>query len=56
MATEYIDGFKKHLVNCRDMQESEAKFIFKTNMANWLSYLVLPYAYNVLQKTILYIE
>ena len=47
-ATEYIDDFKKHLVNCSDIQKPEAKFFFETNMANWLSSLVLPYACNTL--------
>ena len=27
-ATEYIDDFKKHLVNCRDIQEPKAKYLF----------------------------
>ena len=43
-ATEYINDLKKHLVNCSDVQEPEAKFIFETNMADWLSSLLLPYA------------
>ena len=47
-ATEYIDDFKKHLVNCSNVQEPEAKFIFEINMANWLSSLVFPYACNIL--------
>ena len=53
LATEYIDKFKKHLVNCRDMYEPGSKFIFETNIANWLSSLVLPYACNTLQETML---
>ena len=52
-ATEYTDDFRKHLVNCRDIYEPEAIFIFDTNIANWLSSLVLPYACNILQETML---
>ena len=47
-AKEYIDDFKKHLVNFSDVYKPEAKLIFKTNMTNWLSSLVFPYAYNTL--------
>ena len=46
--TEYIDDFRNHLVNFSDVQEPEAKLIFETNMADWLSSLVLPYACNIL--------
>ena len=49
MVIEYKDDFKKHLVNFRDVYKPEAKFIFETNIADWLSSLVLLYACNTLQ-------
>ena len=53
-ATEYIDEFIKYLVNYADVLKSEAKFIFKINLANWLSALVLPYIYTDFYAKILY--
>ena len=55
-ATDYIDDFRRCLVSCRDVHDTEAKFIFETNMADWLSALVLPYDYPMLYKTMLCAE
>ena len=52
-ATDYIDDFRRCLVSCRDVHETEAKFIFETNMADWLSALVLPYDCPTLHETML---
>ena len=41
--TDYIDDFRHLLVCCTDAQESEAKFLFDNNMADWLALYVLPY-------------
>ena len=41
--TGYINEFKKHLVRCTNMYAAEAKFIFETNMTNWLTLYTLPY-------------
>ena len=55
-ATDYIDDFRRCLVSCRDVHETEAKFIFETNMADWLSALVLPYDCPTLHETMLCAE
>ena len=34
---DYIDDFRRLLVCCTDVQESEAKFLFENNMADWLA-------------------
>ena len=52
-ATDYIDDFRRCLVSCRDVHETEAKFIFETNIADWLSALVLPYDCPMLHDTML---
>ena len=52
-ATDYIDDFRRCLVSCRDVHETEAKFIFETNMADWLSALVLPYDCPTLHEAML---
>ena len=55
-ATDYIDDFRRYLVSCRDVHETEAKFIFETNMADWLSALVLSYDCPMLHETMLCAE
>ena len=53
---EYIDDFRRLLVCCTDVQESEAKFLFENNMANWLASYVLPYNCASLAETMLCVE
>ena len=50
-ATDYVDDFCRYLVSCRGVHEIEAKFIFETRMADWLSALVLLYDYPTLHET-----
>ena len=40
--TNYIDDFRHLLVCCTDVEESEAKFLFENNIADWLASYVLP--------------
>ena len=54
--TEYIDDFRRLLVCCTDVQESEAKFLFENNMADWLASYVLPYNCISLAETMLCAE
>ena len=54
--TEYIDDFRRLLVCCTDVQESEAKFLFENNMADWLASYVLPYNCTSLAETMLCTE
>ena len=54
--TEYIDDFRRLLVCCTDVQESEAKFLFENNMADWLASYVLPYNCTSLAETMLCAE
>ena len=54
--TDYIDDFRHLLVFCMDVQESEAKFLFQNNMADWLASYVLPYNGPNLRGTILCAE
>ena len=54
--TEYIDDFRRLLVCCTDVQESEAKFPFKNYMADWLASYMLPYNCISLAKTMLCAE
>ena len=44
-AIKCIDEFRKIFVDCTDILESAAKFIFKLNIADWLNALVLPYSF-----------
>ena len=53
---EYIDDFRRLLVCCTDVQESEAKFLFENNMADWLASYVLPYNCTSLAETMLCAE
>ena len=39
----YIDDFRKALLECTDVTEAEAKFVFESNLADWLAALVLPH-------------
>ena len=50
---DYIDNFRCLLVCCTDVQESEAKFLFENNMADWLALYVLPYNCPNLRETML---
>ena len=54
--TAYIDDFRRLLVCCTDVQESEAKFLFKNNMADWLASYILPYNCPNLRETMLCAE
>ena len=54
--TDYIDDFRRLLVCCTDVQESEEKFLFEKNMADWLALYVLPYNCPNLCKTMLCAE
>ena len=54
--TDYIDDFKHLLVYCMDMQESEAKFLFKNDMADWVALYVLLYNCPNLRETMLCAE
>ena len=54
--TEYIDDFRRLLVCCTDVQESEAKFLFENNMADWWVSYVLPYNCTSLAETMLCVE
>ena len=54
--TEYIDDFRRLLVCCTDVQESEAKFLFENNMADWLASYVFPYNCTSLAETMLCAE
>ena len=38
---QYIDDFRKALLECTDITEAEAKFVFELNLADWLAALVL---------------
>ena len=45
---QYIDDFCKALLECTDVAEAEAKFVFESsvvesNLADWLAALVLPH-------------
>ena len=40
---QYIDDFRKALLKCTDVAEPEAKFVFESNLADWLAALVLPH-------------
>ena len=50
---DYIDNFRHLLVCCTDVQESEAKFLFENNMADWLASYILPYNCPNLRETML---
>ena len=54
--TDYIDDFRRLLVCCTDVQESEAKCLLENNMADWLALYVLPYNFPDLRETILCAE
>ena len=54
--TDYIDDFRHFLVCCMDIQESEAKFLFENNMADWLALYILPYNCSNLRETMLCAE
>ena len=54
--TDCFDDFRHLLVCCTDVQESEAKFLFENNMADWLASHVLPYNCPNLRETMLYAE
>ena len=54
--TEYIDDFRRLLVCCTDVQESEAKFLFENNMADWWVSYVLPFNCTSLAETMLCAE
>ena len=54
--TEYIDDFRRLLVCCTDVQESEAKFLFENHMADWWASYVLPYNCTSLDETMLCAE
>ena len=41
--TQYIDNFRRLLVCCTNGQESEAKFLFESIMADLLASYMLPY-------------
>ena len=53
---DYIDDFRRLLVCCTDIQESETKFLFENNMADWLALYVLPYNCPNLRETMLCAE
>ena len=55
-AAEYIDEFRKYLVNCTNVLESEAKFNFEMDLADWLNALVLPYNCAELHTMVLCVE
>ena len=40
---QYIDDFPKALLECTDIAEAEAKFVFESNLADWLAVLVLTH-------------
>ena len=40
---QYIDDFCKALLECTDVAAAEAKFVFESNLADWLAALVLPH-------------
>ena len=40
---EYTDKPRKYLACCTNVLTAETKFIFKTNMADWLASYILPY-------------
>ena len=40
---QYIDDFRKALLECTDVAEAEAKFVFESNLVDWLAALVLPH-------------
>ena len=54
--TDYIDDFSRLLVCCTDVQESEAKFLFENNIADWLALYILPYNCPNLHETMLCAE
>ena len=54
--TDCIDDFRSLLVCYADVQESEAKFLFENNMADWLNSYVLPYNCPNLHETMLCAE
>ena len=56
IATQYINEFRKYLVNYAYVLESKANFIFEINLAGFLSALVLPYNYLNLHAMILCAE
>ena len=47
--TDYIDDFMHLLVCCTDVQESEAKFLFENNIADWLA---CTYCYKTAQTCV----
>ena len=55
-ATQYADALYKQLVNCKDITEAEAKFIFETSMSNWLQALLLLCKCTILKETMLCTE
>ena len=40
---QYMDDFRKVLLECTDVTEAEAKFVFESNLVDWLAVLVLPH-------------
>ena len=54
--TDYIDSFRHLLVCCTDVQESEPKFLFENNMADWLASYILSYNCPNLYETMLCVE
>ena len=55
-ATQYADALYKQLVNCKDITEAEAKFIFETSMSDWLQALLLLCECTILKETMLCTE
>ena len=53
MATEQIDKFRKHLVNCCKLPKAEVNFIFEINAEDWISTLVLVDSHTISKYTIL---
>ena len=53
---DYIDDFRRLLICCTDVQESEAKFLFENNIADWLALYVLLYNCPNLRETMLCAE
>ena len=53
---DYIDDSRHLLVCCTDVQESEAKFLFENNMADWLASYILLYSCPNLRETMLCAE
>ena len=53
---DYIDDFRHLLVCGTDVQEIEANFLIKNNIADWLALYVLPYNCPNLRETMLCAE